>query len=123
MECYNSCNSAYFPSLFCQNLNQQNLNYKITLHGNTFTKFYKYPDPTYVKKNEKTPETAKPTPASETESSTETGKQRRLAAVYNSRMSVLASSTFDMHQKNYEQCVDLASKNLDHVFTIDGSER
>jgi hypothetical protein len=38
-------------------------------------------------------------------------------------MDQLGSNTFEMHQKNYGQCKTLASENLDHVFTIDGSNR
>lgn len=56
LDCYNGCNKAYFPSLFCQNTthftyDEKEIKYKITMNGNDFTTFYKYPDPNYVIEN------------------------------------------------------------------------
>lgn len=44
MECFNSCDKTFFPSLLCNNIE----NVSITLHGNTYNNFFKYPDPSYV---------------------------------------------------------------------------
>ena len=48
MTCYGFCNNAFFPSLFCQ----ETTDYEIAIQGNIYYKFYKYPDPEYVKKHE-----------------------------------------------------------------------
>jgi hypothetical protein len=44
LNCQDSCNKAYFPSLFCEKIEDV----KIELNGNIFENFYKYPDPDYV---------------------------------------------------------------------------
>lgn len=46
--CQDSCNKAYFPSLFCEKIDS----HEIVLQGNTFNNFFKYPDPTYVLSHE-----------------------------------------------------------------------
>jgi len=48
LSCYGYCNNAYFPSLFCQ----ETSDYEIAIQGNIYYKFFKYPNPEYVKKNE-----------------------------------------------------------------------
>ena len=48
MTCYGFCNNAFFPSLFCQ----ETTDYEIAIQGNIYYKFYKYPDPKYVKTHE-----------------------------------------------------------------------
>lgn len=48
LTCYGYCNNAFFPSLFCQ----ETSDYEIAIQGNIYYKFYKYPDPEYVKKHE-----------------------------------------------------------------------
>lgn len=45
LNCYNDCSESFFPSLLCGQYNQS---VYITLNGNNFTNFYKYPDPNYV---------------------------------------------------------------------------
>ena len=52
LSCFNNCNKAYFPSLYCSDIKTQDLDYNITMNGNVFTNFYKYPDPEYVKTHE-----------------------------------------------------------------------
>lgn len=47
LNCFSGCNRAFFPYLACQDINGE----VIELNGNVFDKFYKYPDPTYVKQN------------------------------------------------------------------------
>ena len=49
LTCYGYCNNAFFPSLFCQ----ETSDYEIAIQGNIYYKFYKYPNPEYVKKTEK----------------------------------------------------------------------
>jgi len=49
LTCYGYCNNAFFPSLFCQ----ETSDYEIAIQGNIYYKFYKYPNPQYVKKTEK----------------------------------------------------------------------
>lgn len=56
LDCYNGCNKAYFPSLFCQKTNSftydnVEIDYQIKMNLNLFDSFYKYPDPNYVIKN------------------------------------------------------------------------
>ena len=48
LTCYGYCNNAFFPSLFCQ----ETSDYEIAIQGNIYYKFYKYPNPEYVKKHE-----------------------------------------------------------------------
>ena len=48
LSCYGYCNNAYFPSLFCQ----ETSDYEIAIQGNIYYKFFKYPNPDFVKKNE-----------------------------------------------------------------------
>jgi len=48
MSCYGYCNNAFFPSLFCQ----ETSDYEIAIQGNIYYKFFKYPNPEYVKKHE-----------------------------------------------------------------------
>ena len=43
-----SCHNAYFPSMLCEDVND----IKIVKHGNTFNKFYRFPNPEFVYKNE-----------------------------------------------------------------------
>ena len=52
LHCQNNCNKAYFPSQFCQEIND----IEIHLKGNVFNRFFKYPDPEYVIANEVAPE-------------------------------------------------------------------
>lgn len=48
LNCQDSCNKAYFPSLFCGKIEDV----EIHLNGNVFNNFYKYPDPEYVMDHE-----------------------------------------------------------------------
>ena len=43
-----SCHNAYFPSMLCE----QVTNVKIVKHGNTFNRFYRFPNPEFVYNNE-----------------------------------------------------------------------
>ena len=48
LDCYNSCNKAFFPSLFCQETDD----FEIHIQGNIYHKFFKYPDPNFVLRHE-----------------------------------------------------------------------
>ena len=45
LQCHNECSKMYFPSAFCDILEEP---MQITLMGNTFKSFWKFPDPSYV---------------------------------------------------------------------------
>ena len=66
LECFNSCNKAYFPSLACKDLSDLTppLSYEIELNGNTFDSFYKYPNPAWVKTHMKASGAAQPAASS-----------------------------------------------------------
>jgi len=42
---------------------------------------------------------------------------------YYSQMSLLEPSDFEYHVENFDKCFDMQTQNLDHEFTIDGSNR
>ena len=47
-----SCHKAYFPSMLCEDVNEEVNDIKIVIHGNTFNRFYQFPNPEFVYKNE-----------------------------------------------------------------------
>ena len=48
LNCMTSCNKAYFPSMLCEEVTDV----KIVMHGNTYDRFYRFPNPEFVRENE-----------------------------------------------------------------------
>ena len=100
LNCQDSCNKAYFPSLFCEKIEDV----EIQLNGNVFNNFYKYPDPEYVINHESAVESQIPNQPN-----------------YLSKMSMIADSTRSMIKSDYDQCSSYSDQILEYETVRDGT--
>jgi hypothetical protein len=116
LNCYDSCNKAFFPSLFCQKVDH----IRIELNGNVFDSFYKYPNPTYVAGHELDAPIFNPS-ADEPKKVIDLGDPLR--PKYTSHMSMISEETFAVFNQDYETCSAFVDENLEYPEVREGTGR
>jgi len=95
LKCYDNCNKAFFPSTTCK---KAPTDIVITLKGNTFDSFYKYPNPAYVKANFLDP--------------TKNVKAPKRTTKYPIDMKLISTKEFKTYQDEFNTCEVLSKEVL-----------
>lgn len=107
LNCYDSCNKAYFPSLFCNQIDD----IKIELNGNVFDRFYKYPNPEYVMNNENDGSNFDPKLQKQMQVVDMSNPKR---PKYTSKMDLISEETRSVYQEEYATCAAFVDENLQY---------
>jgi hypothetical protein len=108
LNCYDSCNKAYFPSLFCSQIDD----IKIELNGNVFDKFYKYPNPEYVMANEVEVATYDEKMQKQMQAVVDMSNPKR--PKYTSKMDLISEETRSIYSEEYQTCAAFVDENLEY---------